>query len=299
MLTLGALVVAAVMALLAAALLRSRRNRSDDDSPRNLDREDRRIDDWFVVGGGVIVPAVILVVLLVVTLRAMSALAEPDAADDAGRTPLVIEVVGHQWWWEARYPESGFVTANEIRIPVDRTIEVRAQTEDVIHSFWVPQLQGKIDMIPGHTNTIWLEADEPGVYRGQCAEFCGLQHALMDFRVIAEPPEAFAGWLALQQEEAVQPTSAEALVGQGLFSTRGCADCHTVRGTTFDGRVGPDLTHLMSRERIVAGLLPNNAGTLGGWVVDAQHIKPGNLMPSFGLTVEELRAILAYLTALE
>ena len=298
MLTLGTLVFVAVMALLAAALWRARRNRAEAADDRPTSRFDTQLDDRLVIGGGVIVPTVILVGLLIVTLWSMSALAEPDDGE-ASDAPLVIEVTGFQWWWEARYPESGVVTANEMHIPTGRTVEIRVRTADVIHSFWVPQLQGKIDMIPGHTNVIWLEADEPGVYRGQCAEFCGLQHALMDFHVVAESPEVFAGWVALQQQPAVEPTDPLAVDGQALFGTYRCLECHTIRGTDFDGQTGPDLTHLMSRDWIVSGLLRNNAGTLGGWIVDAQHIKPGNLMPSFELTAEELQAFLAYLTTLE
>jgi cytochrome c oxidase subunit 2 len=236
---------------------------------------------------------VVLSGVLALTVNTLLALSAPAEADDT-----VVEVIGHQFWWEVRYPQHNVLTANEIHIPAGVPVRVHLGSQDVIHSFWVPELHGKLDMIPGQTNSFWLQADNPGEYKGICAEFCGTQHAKMLFLVVAQPPDEFAAWLEQQQQPAAVP--AEPLAQQGLqvFLAAGCVECHAVRGTDATGNLGPDLTHIASRRTLGAGILPNNPGNLGGWIADPQHIKPGNLMPDSPLTGEELQALLAYMATL-
>ncbi|WP_142848419.1 cytochrome c oxidase subunit II [Telmatospirillum sp. J64-1] len=216
-----------------------------------------------------------------------------------------IEVVGKRWWWEVRYPGaapdgSDIITANEIRIPAGQPVEIYLSTTDVIHSFWVPAIAGKLDMIPGRLNRMVIQADEPGEYRGQCAEFCGEQHALMAFMLVAQPPEEYAAWLEAQARPAPEPEDPFLARGRDAFLDAGCGTCHRVRGTTADGVLGPDLTHVGSRLTIGAGTLPNGIGPLAGWIADSQSIKPRNLMPNFNnFDGETLRAIAAWLESLE
>lgn len=247
----------------------------------------------WILWGGVIIPLIILLAVLFFNLRSLTALASPAAA------PLTVEVIGHRWWWEVRYPDEGIVTANEIRIPAGRRVQVNLTSLDVIHSFWVPQLGGKMDLNPGEINSTWLQADERGVYRGICAEFCGLQHARMQFLVVVESEEAFDAWLARERQPAPEPADELTHRGQQVFLESACVYCHTVRGTNASGDLGPDLTHLASRVSLAAGILENNRGNLAGWIVDPQHIKPGNLMPPTSLDGEDLQALLAYLETLE
>jgi cytochrome c oxidase subunit 2 len=244
--------------------------------------------------GGVIFPAIILSLTLFFTLRSHIALAYPP-------TPpaLTIEVIGHMWWWEVRYPDHEVTTANEIYIPAGQPVNIRLTTNDVIHSFWVPELNGKIDMIPGKTNSLWLQAAEPGIYRGLCTEFCGLQHAKMQYLVIAVPPNAFAQWVEQQRQPAPAPTDETTRLGQQIFLGSACVYCHAIRGTNASGQLGPDLTHVASRRTLGAGILPNNRGTLGGWTINSQHIKPGNRMPPMNLSGAELQALLDYLATLQ
>jgi cytochrome c oxidase subunit 2 len=203
------------------------------------------------------------------------------------------------WWWEVRYPDHEVTTANEIYIPAGQPVNFRLTTNDVIHSFWVPELNGKIDMIPGKTNTLWLQAAEPGIYRGLCTEFCGLQHAKMQYLVIAVPPNAFAQWVEQQRQPAPAPTDETTRLGQQIFLGSACVYCHAIRGTNASGQLGPDLTHIASRRTLGAGILPNNRGTLGGWTINSQHIKPGNRMPPMNLSGAELQALLDYLATLQ
>lgn len=247
-----------------------------------------------VLWGGIILPAIILLVVYVATVRTLLTLSA-RAAD----AELTIAVIGHQWWWEVHYPSQAMITANEIHIPVGQPVRIQLTSADVIHSFWVPELHGKLDMIPGRTNTFWLEADQPGDYWGICAEFCGTQHAKMLFLVVAVPTQEFEGWLAAQQQPPPAPTTAQARQGQQIFLETACAQCHAVAGTPANGRLGPDLTHLASRRTLAAGTLENNIGNLGGWLVDPQHSKAGNLMPASVLNGEELQALLAYLQTLK
>jgi cytochrome c oxidase subunit 2 len=211
---------------------------------------------------------------------------------------MTIEVVGHQWFWEVRYPGTTAVTANEIHIPVGARVNVVARTADVIHSFWVPQLNRKIDMIPGHTNRIALQAERPGRYRGQCAEFCGAQHAHMGMYVVAEPPQRFKAWLAAQAAPRRAPATPEEQRGERVFLANACAGCHTLRGTSAAGDIGPDLTHVASRSTLAALALPNTPAALTEWVRDPQHAKPGNRMPALHLPDRDLRDVVAYLESL-
>lgn len=284
---LGLAVFVVVMALLFVAIFRR----------RQTDAAEGRFftGTGFVALGGAVIPFIVLMVVFGFTLRALLALAEPDEP-----APLTIDVVGHQFWWEVRYPEEGVVTANEIHIPTDQPVSINLTGGDVIHSFWVPQLAGKMDLIPGKTSTIWLQADEPGEYRGQCAEFCGIQHAHMAFLVIAQPPGEFAEWLDHQGQPSSEPAP-DSLVARGeqIFLGSACVYCHTVRGTNASGELGPDLTHLASRRTLAAGTLENNLGNLSGWIIDPQSIKPGNQMPATNLRSEELQELLAYLMSLD
>ncbi|MHC2252775.1 cytochrome c oxidase subunit 2 [Bradyrhizobium embrapense] len=216
---------------------------------------------------------------------------------------LTLRIVGHQWWWEVHYaadsPHNSFATANEIRIPVGKPVKVELESADVIHSFWVPSLTGKMDLITGQTNEIQFTAKNPGIYRGQCAEFCGLQHAHMAFAAIALRPEEFERWREHENQGATSPSDTLAKQGEQLFRGRGCALCHTIRGTLAGGQLGPDLTHVGSRTTLAAGTLPQTPAALGAWIADPQHIKPGNLMPQMPLQSGELIAIIRYLEQLE
>jgi cytochrome c oxidase subunit 2 len=191
------------------------------------------------------------------------------------------------------------ITANEIHIPVGQPVEFQLKSRDVIHSFWVPTLHGKRDLIPRHVTTMTLQADRPGVYRGQCAEFCGYQHAHMAILVVAEPLEQFAAWLEHQRRPAAEPSDARQQRGQEVFLSAPCVMCHTIRGTLAGGRVAPDLTHIAGRHTLAAGTLPNTPGHLAGWIIDPQHIKPGNRMPAHSLNADDLQALLAYLGSLK
>jgi cytochrome c oxidase subunit II len=252
-----------------------------------------------IIGIGLVFPVVVLSLLLVFTLPVGDALTTAAA----GR-PLRIEVVGRMWWWEVRYPEgpdgAAVVAANELHFPVGRPVELALSTRDVIHSFWIPALGGKLDMIPGHVTVLRLQADAAGTFRGQCAEFCGAQHANMGFFAVAHAPDEFESWLTGQRRPAAPPGPPFLQRGRELFLSAGCGGCHRVRGTGAEGTIGPDLTHVGSRVSIGAGMLPTNAGTIAGWIADTQHIKPTSTMPSFGIFAgPELRAIAAYLESLK
>jgi len=216
---------------------------------------------------------------------------------------LTLKIIGHQWWWEVRYeddsPARSFVTANEIRIPAGKPVKVELESADVIHSFWVPSLTGKMDLITGQKNELQFTAKNAGVYRGQCAEFCGLQHAHMAFAVLALPPDEFGRWRDHENESASDPADQLGRQGEQLFRARGCALCHSIRGTLAGGQLGPDLTHVGSRTTVAAGTLPMSPATLAAWIADPQHIKPGNYMPKMPLQSDELIAILHYLEQLK
>jgi cytochrome c oxidase subunit II len=254
---------------------------------------------WMTVGVGVSITLTVIVLFVLLgvstlTSRALASLGRSDA--------LSVTVTGHQWWWEIEYedavPVRRLTTANELHIPVGRPVLIKTASHDVIHSLWVPNLHGKRDLIPGQPASLWIEADRPGEFRGQCAEFCGLQHANMALLVVAEPAASFEAWLDAQRAPAALPRDELARRGQHVFESGPCALCHQVRGTIAGGRVAPDLTHLASRRTLAAGTLPNTPGALAGWMIDAQHVKPGDNMPSIGLANDELQALLAYLGGL-
>ena len=244
---------------------------------------------------GVGLSTLVLLVYTGWTVATMASMAGRRAA------ALTIEVVGHQWWWEFHYGGAGdgdFTTANEMHIPVGTQVRLSLKTADVIHSFWVPALGGKTDLIPGRTNTMWLEADRPGIYRGQCSEFCGVEHAQMALRVIADDPTDYRAWLRSQQTAAPAPASDTARQGLAVFLQH-CSRCHAVRGTPATGTKGPDLSHLMTRTTLAAGMIANTMANLGGWIADPQGIKPDVLMPDVPLTGSQLNAVTAYLETLK
>ncbi|WP_425613576.1 cytochrome c oxidase subunit II [Anatilimnocola sp. NA78] len=246
----------------------------------------------FIIAGGVVLPIVVLTPLFVYSLLASARLQMPEDAQ-------TIRVVGHMWWWEVRYPDHGIVTANEIHIPAGEPVRLELTSADVIHSFWVPRLHGKRDMIPGIKTEFWIQADEPGVYRGQCGEYCGTQHANMALEVIALAPDDFAEWLKVQSQQRTQSESPAIDRGRQVFLTAGCKQCHAIEGTTATGNAGPDLTHLGSRRMIGSALLPNTAGNLAGWIADPQALKPGVKMPRTYLEAEESQALVTYLESLK
>jgi cytochrome c oxidase subunit 2 len=257
------------------------------------ERED--LAGGMVVLFGIVVP---LVVLCALFWGANLYVIRSSAAPSPGSTKLAIDVIGHQWWWEVRYPGTAAVTANEIHIPVRTRVDVNATTADVIHSFWVAPLARKIDMIPGRENHVLLYASSRGVYSGQCSEFCGVAHAYMGLKVVAEEPAAFDAWLANMARPALAARSPEAQAGQRLFMDSQCASCHQIRGTAAQATVGPDLTHLATRTSLAATTIANSPRWLAAWIENPQAIKPGDRMPSLGLSRAGVAALVAYLKEL-
>ena len=244
-------------------------------------------------------PAIVLIFIAIPTIRAIWIVDRPPEGD-----AMVVEVVGHQWWWEFRYPEYGLVTANEMHVPVDRTVEVRLTSADVIHSFWFPRMGGKRDVVPGHENSLWFTPDSAGVYLGQCAEFCGLSHALMKMELVVDEQADFDAWVTANVADAVvvdvaRPDSVQLAEGAQAFLQSGCIACHSVRGTPAAGVLGPDLTHLGSRRRIAAGIMDNTPENLARWIADPPAVKPGALMPRLVLDEATLDALVFYLRNLE
>jgi cytochrome c oxidase subunit 2 len=298
-----------VVALATAVVLRNRRRRPRTarpdvpDDPPTLSPEpqgERRAGLAVAVGIGI--TTVILFVLMLSDFFSGRAIHLMSNSPD----PVTIRIVAHQWWWEAQYgqdnqsrPHDNFTTSNEIHIPVGRPVQVLLSSSDVIHSFWVPNLSGKKDMIPGHQASLWLNADREGTYFGQCAEFCGFQHAQMRLVVVAESPEKFEAWQNSQRQTAAEPQTDRQRRGQQVFLGGTCAFCHTIEGTMARSRVGPDLTHVASRAKLAAGSLPNTTGHLAGWILDPQQIKPGVRMPPNPLKPDDLHALLDYLSILK
>lgn len=281
-------VVVAIVVLLALALTRRRTTTTDGERAANA-----------IVGIGTAVSTVLLFGALVAMLRVLVAVAQPP------RQPaFTLHVTAYDWWWKANYPQNAgtdgaaFETANEIHIPVGVPVRVELDSADVVHAFWVPALAGKTQTIPGQTNHQWLQADHAGVYRGQCTQYCGAQHAHMAFEVVAQSPDDFARWLEAQRRPAALPTTPAAQRGERVFDAR-CAACHTIRGTDAHGAQAPDLTHLLSRRLLAAGTLDNTPANLHAWIAHAQRIKPGTLMPDFDLAPAEAHDLDAWLTTLQ
>jgi cytochrome c oxidase subunit 2 len=286
--------LAVVVGLLLLAWHRRRRRGwgSDVDGEKPGERV-----GWFVVVfGGIVAPIVLLTTLFVISDLFVIRTTQAPASN---ATRMTVRVIGHQWWWEVRYPGTTAVTANEIHIPVRTPVRVEVRTADVIHSFWAPQLNRKIDAIPGRTGVVELSADRVGHYRGDCAEFCGLQHAHMGLVVVAEPASAFRRWLAAEARPATSPQSQQARRGEQVFVDGPCSSCHTIRGTDAHGFVGPDLTHVESRNTLGALTVVNSPATLADWIRDSQHLKPGNQMPDFRLGPARLQAVATYLEGLK
>lgn len=288
----GAVIFALVLVFLVVAL--GVRRRDAERPPRDRGHGRGKIR---AVVTAALASAAVLVALLIYEFGLTRSLVAH--AGDA----LPLRVVAHQWWWEVIYLDDSSQivarTANEIHIPVGRPVAIELESRDVIHSFWVPNLQGKVDAIPGRTNRVVLSANEPGTYRGQCAEFCGLQHANMALYVVAEPPAQFHAWLEHQRSSAVAPADELAVEGQRVFMNAPCALCHTVRGTLAMASAGPDLTHLASRESLASGVLANTRGNLAAWFMDPQHTKPGTHMPATHLDSASADALLHYLQTLK
>ena len=263
------------------------RGREDEPDPKQFAGSERVEIIWTVI------PFLIVVFLFVLTLRGMNRADPPPAP-----SPDLV-VTGHQFWWEAEYPASGAVTANEIHIPAGKPLSVRLDSKDVLHEFWVPKLARKMSTVPGKPNHIWLQADKPGVYIGTCSEFCGIQHAWMRILVVAEEPSKFEEWQRAQLQPGQPATSDAAAKGLALFQTSTCINCHAIRGVPgADARVAPDLTHVASRRQLGAGILENNPANMRQWLKNPQHIKPGALMPDFIFTDQQLHQLGEYLDAL-
>jgi cytochrome c oxidase subunit 2 len=243
-----------------------------------------------VIGLGIALPIMLLSALFfwsdVFVIRS-------TAAPSPRSTSLTVHVVGHQWWWEIRYPGTPAVTADELHIPTGTRVDVLGTTADVIHSIWLPELNRKVDVIPGRVNRLLLDTDRPGTYQGECSEYCGLQHAHMLLYAIAQPRARFESWL-LNESRPASATGA----GSQLFDSAGCGNCHQIRGTDASGQVGPDLTHVASRMTLAAGTIPNDRTHLREWIADPQHVKPGNKMPALHLSRQELTALTNYLESL-
>ena len=282
-----------VASLLVYTIYRFRRRPGDDahQEPPQVYGSNQIEIAWTVI------PILIVFVLIGVSARVIAAV--ENASPPVKK--LDVTLIGHQWWWEVNYPQYGFTTANEIHIPANvdgkTATYFKLQSMDVIHSFWVPQLSGKTDLIPNRDNFTWIDPKQPGVYVGNCAEYCGTQHANMFLRVVADTPEDFRKWAAAQQKDGAE--DAGAALGKNAFLSLSCANCHVVQGTTAKGKFGPDLTHLMSRQTIGAGVLTNTAQNLRAWVNDPQEAKPGCLMPGMRLTDQELDQVMSYLRTLD
>lgn len=239
-----------------------------------------------------VIPFMIVILLFVLTARTMT-IADPPPAPK----PDVV-VIGHQWWWEYRYPDTGVVAVNELHIPVGKPLSLRLDAVDVLHEFWVPELTRKMTAVPGHPNHIWLQADKAGTYLGICSEFCGTQHAWMHFLVIAESQDDFDAWTKAQLRPAATPEG-EAAKGLALFQQLSCTSCHAIKGTPANAQVAPDLTHVASRRQLAAGIVDNTPENLHRWLADPQKVKPGVLMPNFNLTDEQVNELVAYFETLK
>jgi cytochrome c oxidase subunit 2 len=292
MLWVSAIVFVVTMGFVVAAMMRGLGRVASNETSTS----DRGLGRSVVIAVGATV--VILFGLLVASVWTGAAVASLHA-----RSAVTIEVTGHQWWWEITYddavPGRRAATANELHFPINRPVVLKVTSRDVIHSFWAPNLQGKRDLIPGYVTAIWLQADRPGIFRGQCAEFCGLQHAHMALDIVAEPEADFQRWLDGLRRSAPAPQTDEQRRGHDVFMANRCSGCHNVAGTAAHGQIAPDLTHVATRRSIGAGTLPNTSEHLSDWVRDPQASKPGNQMPPNPLAPDDFRALLSYLAILK
>jgi cytochrome c oxidase subunit II len=291
-LTVCAAIFLVVAGLLAFTLVRFRRKKEDRHEPAQVYGSNHIEIAWTVI------PILIVFVLTMATARVVVAIQTKSAPKNA----LQVTVIGHQWWWEFRYPDLGIVTANELHVPVSTALKpavtfLKLQSADVAHSFWVPQLSGKTDLIPNRTNSMWIDPRQEGTFLGNCAEYCGTQHANMLLRVIVQSPADFEKWAASQKLSASRDSRMEA--ARAAFLSLSCVNCHSVSQTSAAGTFGPDLSHLMSRETLGAGVIPNTTENLRAWVKDPQAIKPGNLMPNMQLNDRELDEVVTYLSTLK
>ncbi|HKO69001.1 MAG TPA: cytochrome c oxidase subunit II [Burkholderiaceae bacterium] len=290
-------VFAAVLLVFVYALWRAPRGRADTQPDASaLHKTEPKLRNRVV--GAIVISTVLLLGLItasVLTDRALARMALEDAVN--------IDVTANQWWWDVRYdnpdPSQIFTTANELHIPVGRPVILKLRSSDVIHSFWVPNIAGKKDLIPGRTATLQMRADRAGTYRGQCAEFCGLQHAWMSFVVIAEDPDRYEAWAAKQREPAIEPSGGELARGKQLFLSTTCVMCHAIQGTDANARHAPDLTHVGGRQALAAGVLPNTPENLAAWIANPQVHKPGVNMPAHAFAQQDLHALAAYLHSLK
>jgi cytochrome c oxidase subunit 2 len=288
MFALAVVVYVVVGGLILWASVRGRRSADDAGG-----RPSSISDNAFIWVGGIAVPVVILALLAVMTVRSATALSQPSGH------ALRISVSGRQWWWQVVYPKEAIVTANELHVPVGRPVEVELRTDDVIHSFWVPQLNGKLDLVPDQVNHLRFRADRAGTYRGACAEYCGAQHANMNFLVIAMAPRDYDRWVTRRRQPPPSPSDELTAAGQAALMRESCAGCHAIRGTQAVGSLGPDLSDVGARRSLGAGVIPNRLAYLREWIVNAPHFKPKVLMPPVDLSAADAAAIAAYLDSLK
>jgi cytochrome c oxidase subunit II len=294
-LVIATIIFVAVTSVLVYSIVRFR-ERPGMPAPRQTHGNTRLEIAWTIA------PSIVLFIVLIFTITYMFRLAEPASA-----STMKVTAIGHQWWWEFQYEgqSPAVVTGDELHVPVGTVVHVDLRSDNVIHSFWIPKLTGKTDVIPGHNNALWFKADQVGTYRGECAEFCGTQHANMDFIVVADPPDVFQSWLSAQQTAAMTPITADQRAGLALFRSSGCAGCHAITGVNTDasGRgptIGPNLTHFASRQLIAGGVLSNTHENLVNWISDPQGIKPGNdMVIPVKLTPDQVAQIVAYLESLK
>ncbi len=287
-------IAAAGMLLLVTFLvvyicIKFRQKKGDTDEP--VRTSDNKLLEAVMIGG----PTLLLIFFFYQSVTTMKTVALPVPK---GRLPDVV-ITGHQWWWEVDYPSEHVVTANEVHLPVGKHLLMQMRSADVIHDWWVPELGNKMDLVPSQSNYLWLDINNPGIYTGACSEFCGAQHAWMRIKVIAQNENDFNNWLAANAKDAVVPTDSFAIKGAELFQSKTCASCHRIQGTAATSNVGPDLTHLASRDEILTGLLKNNESNLFKWINHPQEIKPGAHMPDFNFSKDSVQAIVDYLEELK
>jgi cytochrome c oxidase subunit 2 len=289
-LVIATVVFVVVEGLILISAFRFRRRAKDASEPTQVHGNTKAEIAWTIL------PALIVVTLFVMALQTQQTL---DTKPAAAAEQMTVKVIGHQFWWEYQYPDLGITTATDLVIPTGKVVNLELSSADVIHSFWVPQLNGKTDAFPNHVNFTWIQANTPGVYYGQCAELCGASHANMRVVVVAKTPEEFDQWVKQQQAGPVEPTDALAQQGQQVFSAGACIGCHTINGTAANGKTGPNLTHVGSRTSIAGGSLTNSEGNLRRWLTNPPAVKPGSIMPNLNLTKTEIDALTAYLQSLK